>query len=481
MDGRKASLVLRALALVIPAAAGFVLAFIVLQLRSPFDTGTERLSWILIAVVVAIGASTLVARWLERLLPTTTLYEQATRFEEELDVRFRATLRRTSKQGLNHASDEEFERFVAHSSALLSALTKHERLTRGHSERVRAYSALIGEQLDLDDDAQELLTWSALLHDVGKLDVEAGILTKTGKPDAREWEVLRRHPAAASRKLRDLHEFLGPQVEHGARYHHERWDGKGYPDGLAGTDIPPIGRIVAVADAFDVMTHARSYKKPFPIEHARQELLANRGTQFDPAVVDAFLKIGTEELSEIRGWSASLAGATIAAGSSLLTTTTQAAVVVASVGGGVAASQIPEVALSPPAVVAFEEVATSTTPPTTTTAAPIETTTTETTTTTTAAPTTSAAPATIAAVSDRVVSYEIGDVVDNGVVVQLNPDRLELSSSAGVIRTVEISPGQRRVDVTIPGSAISAGQNLMTFTLWRGDDIISTDQIVVRG
>lgn len=135
------------------------------------------------------------------------------------------------------------------------------------------------------------LRWGALLHDVGKLHVPAEILTKPEKPTAEEWEILRRHPTAAIGLLAPLKDWLGDWLL-AASEHHERWDGTGYPQGTAGTDISIAGRIVAVADAYDVITSRRSYKAPASAEEARQELVRSAGSHFDPVVVRAMLEAG---------------------------------------------------------------------------------------------------------------------------------------------------------------------------------------------
>jgi hypothetical protein len=173
-------------------------------------------------------------------------------------------------------------------------------MTLGHCERVRAYTDLLGQQLQLDADDMARLHWAALLHDVGKLDVPAALLNKKGKPTPAEWLIIRNHPAASEQWLTGLMPWLG-EWGRAAAEHHERYDGGGYPCGLAGEEISLAGRIVAVADAFDVMTSARSYKKPYPPAQARVELTDNAGTQFDPQIVRAFLAISVGDLRRVIG------------------------------------------------------------------------------------------------------------------------------------------------------------------------------------
>ena len=178
--------------------------------------------------------------------------------------------------------------------ALVAALGRHERLTRGHAERVRARAELIGIEMGLADDELQKLRWGVLLHDIGKLSVPAEILNKESKLTNEEWAIMREHPAEGGRILEPLHEWLGEWAL-AAEQHHERWDGDGYPSGLRGTDISLAGRITAVADAYDVITTKRSYKEGMSAEAARRELVRCAGEQFDPVVVRAALRVGMRE------------------------------------------------------------------------------------------------------------------------------------------------------------------------------------------
>ncbi len=172
---------------------------------------------------------------------------------------------------------------------LAASLNQHDRLTRGHSERVRALTDVIADQLKLPQPDKDRLRWSALLHDIGKLTVPTAILNKPGKPDERELAVLRQHPAEGARLAAPIADWLGPWAK-SIPEHHEKFDGTGYPAGLAGDQISLGARIVAVADCFETMTAVRSYKRPMSTEAARKELADCAGTQFDPMVVRAFLE-----------------------------------------------------------------------------------------------------------------------------------------------------------------------------------------------
>jgi HD-GYP domain-containing protein (c-di-GMP phosphodiesterase class II) len=172
-------------------------------------------------------------------------------------------------------------------TALARAVEARDSYTGGHVERVRSYSLHIADGLRLGGEALRALEVGALLHDVGKIGVQDAILRKPGGLDPEEWDAVRRHPEIGRRVLEGV-SFLAPALE-GVAYHHERWDGEGYPAGLAGEAIPLAGRIVAVADAYDAMTSDRSYRRGLPTEVALAEIELGRGTQFDPDVAAAFL------------------------------------------------------------------------------------------------------------------------------------------------------------------------------------------------
>jgi HD-GYP domain-containing protein (c-di-GMP phosphodiesterase class II) len=164
--------------------------------------------------------------------------------------------------------------------------------TREHRERVAALAARIGQRLGLSDIAVSHIRHAAPLHDLGKIAIPDSILLKPGRLSSAEFEVVKTHAEAGARVLAEADSELLEVAESIARSHHERWDGGGYPDALAGDDIPLVGRLVHVADVFDVLVHERPYKDAFSVEDAAQEITGGAGSQFDPEIVQAFSDLG---------------------------------------------------------------------------------------------------------------------------------------------------------------------------------------------
>jgi HD-GYP domain-containing protein (c-di-GMP phosphodiesterase class II) len=175
---------------------------------------------------------------------------------------------------------------------MFSALDLRDGITGGHSSRVAELAVHLGEQLGMSADDIQDLKWAAFLHDVGKLAVPDEILTKPGPLSMHEWEQMRRHPAYGY-WIVGRNGFLMQAAEI-VYCHHERYDGKGYPRGLAGEEIPLAGRVFAVADAYDAMTSDRPYRPALPHSVAVEEIERNSGSQFDPSVVAVLLEWARE-------------------------------------------------------------------------------------------------------------------------------------------------------------------------------------------
>lgn len=171
---------------------------------------------------------------------------------------------------------------------ILSGLEEKDPYTYGHSMRVAELSLFIGKALNLCFAETQKLELVALLHDVGKIGIPDSILRKPDRLKSSEFEIMKSHPSRSVKILDSLsdHAHLIPGIKH----HHERFDGKGYPDGLAGNDIPLEARIVLIADAYDAITSTRPYRLAADSNSAVQELLRFAGTQFDPQIVNAFVE-----------------------------------------------------------------------------------------------------------------------------------------------------------------------------------------------
>lgn len=179
------------------------------------------------------------------------------------------------------------EAYEATIRSLIQAVETKDSYTRGHSERVARASVMIGRRIGMRDERIRSLRYAGTLHDVGKLGVPTRVLQKAGRLTDDEFAAIQLHPVRGREITRDL-DFLGEAVE-GIYHHHERLDGRGYPLGLSGAEIPEFARVIAVADAFDSMTTTRSYRGARSVDDAVEELLRCRGTQFDPEMVDALV------------------------------------------------------------------------------------------------------------------------------------------------------------------------------------------------
>ena len=179
--------------------------------------------------------------------------------------------------------------FEQTATALANAIDAKDKYTHGHSRRVAEYSVKIARYLGKTDKEIEDLYFAALLHDVGKIGIKDSIINKEGKLTDEEFAAIKTHPVIGMQILSSINQ--SPYLSIGAHHHHERYDGRGYPDGLKGEDIPEIARIIAVADAYDAMTSKRSYRDPIPQDLVREEFVKGSGTQFDPV----FAKITADE------------------------------------------------------------------------------------------------------------------------------------------------------------------------------------------
>ena len=184
--------------------------------------------------------------------------------------------------------------------AIANMIEARDAYTRGHSNRVAQCSVAIGKKVGMSEKELKNIDYMALLHDIGKIGVPDNILNKPFSLTEDEYAVMKKHPTKGYDILKNFSAI--PDLHYGILYHHERYDGKGYPGGLKGEEIPFQARIIAIADTYDAMTSDRAYRKALPLDVVIEEFVENRGIQFDPQLVDVFLEMIKDgfSLSDVR-------------------------------------------------------------------------------------------------------------------------------------------------------------------------------------
>ena len=221
---------------------------------------------------------------IQRISRILELYHYQKSLQQEVD-RKTAELRESNRKVTNVLSQMIM--------ALGSAIDAKDAYTNGHSERVARYSGELARRMGKSTQEINDIYYIGLLHDIGKIGIPDYIINKAGKLTEEEYELIKNHPNIGADILSSITEM--PGISFGAHWHHERFDGKGYPDGLAGEDIPEVARIICVADAYDTMTSKRVYRDILPQKVARDEILKGRGTQFDPVIADYMLEMIDED------------------------------------------------------------------------------------------------------------------------------------------------------------------------------------------
>ncbi|MBS4214607.1 HD-GYP domain-containing protein [Neobacillus rhizophilus] len=183
-------------------------------------------------------------------------------------------------------------------TSLVKALDSRDPYTYDHSENVSRYAMQIAEKMNLSKDVCQIIRTGGLLHDIGKIGIPEQILTKPMELTDDEYKIIKSHPVIGYDMLKHVKRFEKNGTLDIVLYHHERFDGNGYPAGLKGNEIPLYARIIAVADTFDAMMSRRVYRNEFDLEHTLHVIRQNKGTQFDPQVVDAFLSLFNKQKME---------------------------------------------------------------------------------------------------------------------------------------------------------------------------------------
>lgn len=291
-----------------PIALSVIAAAVVARTLAAPHGAVKTIGWWVLVLGTPLIVLALTDRLARRLLPLAVLLKMTLVFPDQAPKRMAVARKAGSTRDLARRVAEAKEHGMRDAPViaaekiliLAGALNVHDRHTRGHSERVRMYTDLIADEMKLPQADRDRLRWSALLHDIGKVAVHPDILNKPGALDDEEWEQIKNHPLEGAKLTAPLSAWLGQWADTMAE-HHEKYDGSGYPRGLAGQEISLGARIVAVADAYDVMTAVRSYKPAMTPQAARAELLACAGTHFDPAIVRAFLDVSIGRVRVVAG------------------------------------------------------------------------------------------------------------------------------------------------------------------------------------
>ena len=264
--------------------------------------GDQALALAIARVVGLVAVASLVAygveRAVRRLTPLVMLLQMSLLFPGRAPSRFRLARRACSTDvaaALSPRAGDDAHAVAERVVALLAALSRHDRHTRGHSQRVQVLAEMLARELGLARADRQRLRWAALLHDIGKLSVSTAVLNKPDALADDEWTAVRAHPDEGARLCGPLLDWLGEWGQ-AIPEHHERYDGTGYPRGLSGTTISTAGRLVCLVDAYETMTATRPYKRPLATRDARAELARCAGSHFDPAMVRAFLAISLPRL-----------------------------------------------------------------------------------------------------------------------------------------------------------------------------------------
>ena len=212
-------------------------------------------------------------------------------------IRYQGNAYESKKRELDKANatlSQVNERIILQSMyALAKTIDAKDMYTNGHSMRVAKYSGMIAQRMGLSEKEIEDISNMAMLHDIGKIGIPDSIINKASKLTDAEYDIIKKHPEIGYQILSEMPELKDIAI--GARWHHERYDGKGYPDGLKGDDIPLKARIICVADSYDAMSSNRSYRKFLPQDVVRSELEKGCGTQFDPVIAGIMLDIMKED------------------------------------------------------------------------------------------------------------------------------------------------------------------------------------------
>lgn len=278
------------------------------QAVSSFDAPFEQSVWVTVCISSALMLIVLGGLIYSRLTKPIEQFHRTIQSLSTGDLDSRAPVKADDEvgqlgAGINHLADsiqsllrEQEETYLATLNSLAKALQAKDPYTAAHSGRVSRYAVRLGQQIGLDDVQLELLKKGALMHDLGKIGIHDTILNKPTALTDEEYQEMRKHPVMTAAIMKPLKHFRA--FAEIAAWHHERWDGQGYPDGLAGDEIPLLARIVAIADTWDAMTGDRVYRRGMPRTRALDILESEQDQgQFDPELIRAFISMIKTELA----------------------------------------------------------------------------------------------------------------------------------------------------------------------------------------
>ena len=267
------------------AAHTYIIIVLSVGIRSLFIEGEPRLHYFL---------ATCVGYLIELIAMSYICVSIANDSREMLEKMYFAQRKEAAAEQKALERKEQVERMIQQViQSLAGTVDAKDRYTNGHSRRVAGYASEIARRMGLSKQEQENIYYTGMLHDIGKIGVPDEIINKPGRLTDEEYAIIKTHPVIGSEILRNITEV--PGLYAGTRGHHERYDGRGYPDGLKGEGIPQIARIIAVADSYDAMTSRRSYRDLLPRDVVRREIQEGRGTQFDPAIANIMLDMIDED------------------------------------------------------------------------------------------------------------------------------------------------------------------------------------------
>lgn len=269
----------------------FLVFLFVLQITPAFQARTNWLQFLNIGIMTVFEYMFFVSQELNPLFATLIIFIC---FAITTDYLRKYFIKQLENQYLAEASNSQYRKLSQHTILALSeAVEAKDTYTKGHSQRVAEYSKAIAQKLGYSENQLQEVAFIALMHDIGKIGVPDAVINKPDRLTYEEFAEIKKHPVKGYDILKQITEL--PGISEGARWHHERWDGGGYSDGLKGTEIPQIARIIAVADAYDAMTSDRSYRKSLPQEVVRRQIEENAGTQFDPDMAAIMLQLIDED------------------------------------------------------------------------------------------------------------------------------------------------------------------------------------------